>query len=42
MSEEKKDSNFGSISEELGIDVLEGQPCPICNENTLTLTEREQ
>lgn len=42
MSEEKVESSHGSISEELGIDVLEGQPCPICNENTLTLTEREQ
>jgi len=42
MSEEKKESSYGAISEELGIDVLEGQPCPICNESTLTLTEREQ
>lgn len=38
MTEEKPTS----IQEELGIDVLEGQPCPICHENSMTLTEREQ
>jgi len=35
MSEEKKNS-------EKNIDILEGQPCPVCHKDTLTLRELER
>lgn len=31
-----------NTKEELGMDILEGQPCPMCHKNTLTLREMER